>query len=241
VPAEVPLVLEEKQLEAGEADLVPAEEPPVPTKMQLEATEADLVPADVPPVPEEKQLEAAEAELGPAEVPPVPVERQLEAAEADLVPAEVPPVPEENQLEVAEADLVPTGADQGPAEVRLEAAEADLVPAKAPLVSTRARLADTVHNRTPLAVTEGSGLVLPSKQEAGVSAVHAEATRHVKGVEASTSHWRHAGMPAAAGKKPMEPRGTAPGPSRKRCNATGQTRRGKPAVPQEQEVSESRG
>jgi hypothetical protein len=73
----------------------------------------------------------------------------------------------------------------------MEAADADLVPAVAPLVSTRARPADTARKRAHLEVKGGSGPVLPSKQEAGATAVDAVAMRPVKGAEASTSPRRH--------------------------------------------------
>jgi hypothetical protein len=121
---------------------------------------------------------------------------------------------------------VPAEADQGSAGDKLKAAEAGLVPAvarlevaEAPLVSATARPADTARKRAPLAVTEASGPVLPSEQEAGATAVYVEATRPVEGAEALTSPWSQAGMPAGTGE---EPRGAAPSPAPERRDAAGQ-------------------
>jgi hypothetical protein len=100
-------------------------------------------------------------------------------------------------------------------------AQMQLVPAETPLVSTRTRPADTARKRTPPAVTEDPGPVLPSEREAGATAADAEATRPVESAEALTSPRSRAGMPAAVGEEPREPRGTAPSPARKRCNMTG--------------------
>jgi hypothetical protein len=93
------------------------------------------------------------------------------------VPHKAPPVS-------TEADLVPAEADQGSIEEQLTAAEAELVPAEtwleaadAPLMPTTTRPADTARMRAPLAVTEDSGPVLPSEQEAGATAVYAEVVR----------------------------------------------------------------
>jgi hypothetical protein len=115
------------------------------------------------------------------EVPPVP-------PQAPPVPTEEPPVPPKAPPVSTEADLVPAEADQGSAEEQLTAAEAELVPAEtrleatdAPLVPTTMRPVDTACKRAPLAVTEDSGLVLPSEQEAGATAVYAEAVRPVEG------------------------------------------------------------
>jgi len=125
--------------------------------------------------------------------------------------------------------LVPAEADQGSAGEQLKAAEAGLVPAaarlevaEAPLVSATARPADTARKRAPLAVTEASGPVLPSEQEAGATAVYVEATRPVEGAEALTSPWSQAGMPAGSGEEPREPRGAAPSPAPERRDAAGQ-------------------
>ncbi len=120
------------------------------------------------------------------------------------MPTRMQLVPTRMQLVSARADLVP--------------AEADLLPAEAPLVSTRARPADTARKRTPSAVTEDPGPVRPSEQEAGATAVCAEATRPVEsadGVDIST------GLPAAVREEPREPQGAAPSPPRKRCNVAG--------------------
>ncbi len=137
-------------------------------------------------------------------------------------------MPSQMQLVSAEADLLPAEADQGsaeeqlaPAQMQLVPAEADLVSAETPLVSTRMRPADTARKRTPSAVTEDPGPVLPSKWEAGATAVCAEATRPVEIAEALTSPQSHAGMPAAVGEEPREPQGAAPSPPRKRCNMAG--------------------
>ncbi len=138
----------------------------------------------------------------------MPAQMQLVPAEADLVPAEADQGSAEEQLVPAQIQLVPAEADLVPA-------EADLVPAEAPLVSTRARPADTARKRTPSAATEDPGPVLPSKQEAGATAVCAEATRPVESSEALTC------MPAAVGEEPREPQGAAPSPPRKRCNMAG--------------------
>ncbi len=97
-------------------------------------------------------------------------------------------------------------------------AQMQLVPAEAPLVSTRARPTDTARKRTPSAVTEDPGPVLPSEWEAGATAVCAEAMRPVESAEALTSPQSRAGMPAAVGEEPREPQGAAPSPPRKRCN-----------------------
>ncbi len=137
----------------------------------------------------------------------MPAEERLVPAEADLGPAEADQESAEEQLVSAEADLVP--------------AEADLVPAEAVLVSTRARPADTARKRTPSAVMEETGPVLPSEQEAGVTALGAEATRPVERAEALTSPQSRAAMPAGVGEEPREPQGAAPSPPRKRCNAAG--------------------
>jgi hypothetical protein len=138
------------------------------------------------------------------------------------VSPDVPPVPAEAQLEATEADLVPTEADQGTAEAQLVPAEADLVPAETPLVSTRARPADTACKRAPLEVMEDSGPVLPSKREAGATAVHSEATRTAESPWAPTFPRSHAGMPAAAGEELRKPRGAKPSSPRKRCDVAGQ-------------------
>jgi hypothetical protein len=129
----------------------------------------------------------------------VPAEEQLLPAEEQLLPAEADQGPAEEQLEAAEAGLVPAGE-------QLEAAEAGLSPAEAPLVSTSTRPVDTARKSAPFAVTEGSGPVLPSKQEADATALHAEAMRPVQGAEALTSPQSHACMPAVAGEDPREPR-----------------------------------
>jgi hypothetical protein len=137
------------------------------------------------------------------------------------VPPKAPPVS-------TEADLVPTEADQGSAEEQLTAAEAELVPAEmrleaadAPLVPTTTRPADTARKRAPLAVTEDSGPVLPSEQEAGATAVYAEAVRPVEGAEALTSPQSRAGMPVGTGEEPREPRDAAPSPPPERQGAAG--------------------
>jgi hypothetical protein len=107
-----------------------------------------------------------------------------------------------------------------PAEADLVPAEADLVSAEAPLVSTRARPAETARKRTPSAVTGDPGPVLPSEQEAGATASCAEATRPVKSAEA-TSPQSCAGMPAAVGEEPREPRDATPSPTPERRGAAG--------------------
>jgi hypothetical protein len=76
------------------------------------------------------------------------------------------------------------------------------VPAETPLVSTRTRPADTARKRTPSAVTEDPGPVLPSEREAGATAVCAEATRPVESAGVLTSPQSRAGMPAAVGEEP---------------------------------------
>jgi hypothetical protein len=161
--------------------------------------EADLVPAEVQLVPAEADQGSAEEQLVPTRMQLVPTWMQLVSARADLVPAE--------------ADLVPAGADLVPA-------GADLVPAEAPLVSTRARPADTARKRTPSAVTEDPGPVLPSEQEAGATALCAEATRPVESAEAKSPQSR-AGMPAAVGEEPREPRDATPNPPPERRGAAG--------------------
>ncbi len=130
-------------------------------------------------------------------------------------------MPARMQLVPAEADLVPAEAHQGSAEEQLVPAEAGLVPAETPLVSTRTRPADTVRKRTPSAVAEDPGSVLPSEREAGATAACAKATRPVESAEALTSPQSCAGMPAAAGEEPREPQGAAPSPPRRRCNVAG--------------------
>ncbi len=107
----------------------------------------------------------------------------------------------------AETDLVPAEADQGSVEEQL--------------VSAKARPADTARKRTPSAVTEDPGPALPSEQEAGATALYAEATRPVESPEALTSPQSRAGMPAGVGEGPGEPQGAAPSPPRQRCKAAG--------------------
>ncbi len=205
---------------SAEADLVPAE--------------ADLVPAEADQGSAKERLVPAEADLAPAEADQGFAEERLVSAEADLVPAEAEQgsaeeqlVPAQMQLVSAEADLVPAEVDQGsaeeqlvPAQMQLMSAEADLVPAEADLVSTTARPADTARKRTPSAVTEDPGPVLPSEQEAGATASCAEATRPVESVEA-TSPQSCAGMPAAVGEGPREPRDATPSPPPERRGAAG--------------------
>jgi hypothetical protein len=130
--------------------------------------------------------------------------------------------PAETGLVPAHMQLVPAGADLGPAEADQGSAEEQLVPAETPLVSTRTRPADTARERTPSAVAEDPGPVLPSEREAGATAVYAEATRPVESTEALTSPQSRAGMPVAVGEEPREPQGAAPSPPRKRCNMAGQ-------------------
>ena len=130
-------------------------------------------------------------------------------------------MPAEERLAPAEADLVPSEADRESAEERLVLAEADLVPAEADLVSTGARPADTARKRTPSAVTEDPDPVLPSEQEAGATALCAEATRPVESREALTSPQSRAGMPAGVGEGPREPQGATLSPPRQRCKAAG--------------------
>jgi hypothetical protein len=101
-------------------------------------------------------------------------------------------------------------------------AEADLVPEETPLVSTRARPADTACKRAPLEVMEDSGPVLPSNREAGATAVYLEASRTAESAGASTFPQSHAGMPSAAGEELREPRGAKPSSPRKRCDVAGQ-------------------
>jgi hypothetical protein len=147
----------------------------------------------------------------------------LSTADAETsTPEETGLVPGEADLVPAEADLVPAEADQGSAEEQLVPAEADLVPAETPLVPARARPTDTARERTPSAVTEDPGPVLPSKWETGATAVCAGAMRPVESVEALTSPRSRAGTPAATGEEPREPKGAAPSPPRKRCNVAGQ-------------------
>ena len=172
----------------------------MPAQMQLVPAEADLVPA--------------EADQGSAEEQLVPAQMQLVPAEADLVPAEADQGSAEEQLVPAQMQLVPAEADLVPA-------EADLVSAETPLVSTRTRPADTARKRTPSAVTEDPGPVLPSEQEAGATAVCAEATRPVESAEALTSPQSRAGMPAAVGEEPREPRDATPSPPPERRGAAG--------------------
>jgi hypothetical protein len=171
--------------------------------------------------PAEADLVPAEADQGSTEEQLAPAKMQLVPAEADLVPAEADQGSAEEQLVPTQMQLVSARADLLPAEADLVPAEADLVPAEAPLVSTRTRPADTARKRTPSAVAEGPGPVLPSEQEAGVTAVCAEATRPVESEEALTSPQSRAGMPTAVGEEPREPQGAAPSPPRKRCNMAG--------------------
>jgi hypothetical protein len=167
-------------------------------------------------------LPTASAEMSaPAEADRGSKQERLVSAEADLVPAEADRgsaeeqlVPAQMQLASAEADLVPAEANQG-------SAEADLVPAEAPLMSTRARPEDTARKRTPSAVTEDPGPVLPSEQEAGATALCVEATRPAESAEALTSPQSRAGMPTGVGEEPRELQGAAPSPPWKRCNAAG--------------------
>jgi hypothetical protein len=174
-------------------------------------------------------LSTAGAEtLAPVETGLVPAQMQLVPAEADLVPAEADQGSAEEQLVPAKADLVPAEADQGsaeeqlvPAQMKMVPAEADPVPAETQLVSIRTRPADTKRKRTPSGVTEDPGQVLPSEREAGATAADAEATRPVESAETLTSPRSHAGMPAAVGEEPREPRIAAPSPPRKRCNVAG--------------------
>jgi hypothetical protein len=142
------------------------------------------------PAPARAHLVPAEGHLVHAKADLVPAEEQLEGTE-QLVPAEA-------HLVLAMADLVPA-EEQLKATVRLVPAKADLVPAEETLVPTRTWPADTARKRTSLVVAEGSGPVLPSKPEAGVTAVHAGATRPVKGAKALASPLRHASMPTPAG------------------------------------------
>ncbi len=172
----------------------------MPAQMQLVPAEADLVPA--------------EADQGSAKEQLVPAQMQLMPAEADLVPTEADQGSTEEQLVPAQMQLVPAEADLVPAEV-------GLVPADTPLVSTRTGPANTARKRTPSVATEDPGPVLPSEQEAGATAVCAEATRPVESAEALTSPQGHAGMHAAVGEEPREPQGAAPSPPRKRCNVAG--------------------
>jgi hypothetical protein len=185
---------------AGAETSAPAETGLVPAQMQL-------VPAQMQMVPAEADLVPAEADRGSAEEQLVPAQMQLVPAEADQGSAEEQLIPAQMQLVSAEADLVPAEADQGPAE--------------APLVSTRARPADTARKRTPSSVTGDPGPVLPSEQEAGATAVCAEAARPVESAEALTSPQSRAGMPAGVGEEPREPQGAAPSPPGKRCNVAG--------------------
>jgi hypothetical protein len=124
-------------------------------------------------------------------------------------------VPAQMQLVSTEADLVPAEADQGCAEVQL-------APAETPLMSTTARPADTERKRTPSAVMEDPGPVLPSERETGATAVCAGATRPVESAEALTSPRSRAGTHAAVGEEPREPQGAALYPSGKRRNMAGQ-------------------
>ncbi len=105
-------------------------------------------------------------------------------------------MPPKAPLVSTEADLAPAEADQGSAEEQLKAAEAGLVPAETQLEAADAPLArpvDRACKRAPLAVTEDSGPVLPSEQEAGATAVYVEAVRPVEGAEALTSPQSRAG------------------------------------------------
>ena len=108
-----------------------------------------------------------------------------------------------------------------PAQMQPVPAEADRGSAEAPLVSTRARPADTARKRAPSAVTGDPGPVLPSEREADATAVCAEATRPVESAEASTSPQSCAGMPAAVGEGPREPRDATPSPPPERRGAAG--------------------
>jgi hypothetical protein len=137
-------------------------------------------------------------------------------------------MPAEADQGSAEERLVPAEADQGsaeeqlvPARMQLVSAEVDLLPAEAPLVSTRARPADTARKRTPSAVMEDPGPVQPSEQEAGATALCAEAVRPVESAEALTSPQSRGGMPAGVGEEPREPQDAAPSPPGKRCNVAG--------------------
>ena len=201
--------------------------PRASAEMQTPA-EADLVPSEADRGSAEERLVPAEERLAPAEADLVPSEADRGSAEERLVPAEADLVPAEEQLVLAEADLVPAEADQGsagkrlaPAQMQLVSAEVDLVPAEADLASTGARPADTARKRTPSAVTEDPGPVLPSEQEAGATALCAEATRPVESPEALTSPQSRAGMPAGVGEGPGEPRDAVPSPPRQRCKAAG--------------------
>ena len=164
----------------------------------------------------------------PAEADLVPSEADRGSAEERLVPAEADRGSAEERLVLAEADLVPAEADQGsagkrlaPAQMQLVSAEVDLVSAEADLASTGTRPADTARKRTPSAVTEDPDPVLPSEQEAGATALCAEATRPVESPEALTSPQSRAGMPAGVGEGPGEPQGAALSPPRQRCKAAG--------------------
>ena len=221
---------EEPQTDAGERPPSPVredeEEPPSlaedPTGQRARLTAMKEQLASIAAQPRVLWLPIVSAETQtPAEADLVPSEADRGSAEERLVPAEERLVP-------AEADLVPAEADRGPAEKRLApaqmqlvSAEVDLVPAEADLVSTGARPADTARKRTPSAVTEDPGPVLPSEQETGATALCAEATRPVESPEALTSPQSRAGMPAGVGEGPGEPQGAAPSPPRQRCKAAG--------------------
>jgi hypothetical protein len=191
-------------------------------------TEAPPVPTEVPPVPPQALPVPTQAPPVPTQAPPVPTQAPPVLPQAPPVPTEGPPVPPKAPPVSTEADLVPAEADQGSAEEQLTAAVAELVPAEmrleaadAPLVPTTTRPADTARKRTPLAVTEDSGPVLLSEQEAGATALHAEAVRPVEGAEALTSPQSHAGMPVGTGEEPGEPRDAAPSPPPERRGAAG--------------------
>jgi hypothetical protein len=211
-PVEAGLVPAQMQLVPAEADQVPAEADQGSAEEQLVPAEADLVLAEADHGSAEEQLVPAEADLVPAEADLVPAEadhgsteEQLVPAGADLVPAEADQgsaeeqlVPAQMQLVSAEADLVPAEADQGsaeeqlvPAQMQLVPAEADLVPAETPLVSTRTRPADTARKRTPSAVTEDPGPVLPSEQDCSVCRSY-ETCGKRGGIDISTEPCRHA-------------------------------------------------
>mgnify|MGYP000246812854 CR=1 FL=1 len=191
----------------------------------------------------EERLVPAEADLVPSEADRGSAEERLVSAEERLVPAEADRGSAEERLVLAEADLVPAKADQGsagkrlaPAQMQLVSAEVDLVPAEADLASTGARPADTARKRTPSAVTEDPDPVLPSEQEAGATALCAEATRPVESSKALTSPQSRAGMPAGVGEGPRDLRGAASSPPRQTCKAPGaaglrsRAARGNPAL-----------
>jgi hypothetical protein len=184
-------------------------------------TQATPVPPKAPPVP-------TQAPPAPTQAPPVPPKAPLVPTQAPPVPTEEPPVPPKAPPVSTEGDLVPAEADQGSAEEQLSAADAGLVPAEmrleaadAPLVPTTTRPADTARKRAPLAATEDPGPVLPSEQEAGATAVYAEAVRPVEGAEALTSPQSRAGMPVGTGEEPWEPQDAVPSPPPERRGAAG--------------------